>query len=166
MIHIEMIRQNTNHPDKSLRHQGRAWCEVTGQHFEAQGPAPIYKLMTLLWLHGHSGAEFEVYDDLSPFERPGGLALLGKVRNWARLVKGKSKFDQKAQNDPIFTPAERIVVAKAARRVTPQSAPSSGDQAPTVPVSLQVDPRLPGEGRRSRGRFPQLANRSPGVAGA
>ena len=124
MIHIEMIRQNTNHPDKSLRHQGSASCEVAGQHFEAQGPAPIYKLMTLLWLHGHRGKDFEVRDNLSPFGNPGGLAMFGKVRNWARLVKGKPKFDQKAQIDPIFTLAERNVVAKAAGRVTSQSAPS------------------------------------------
>ena len=127
---------------------------------------PISKLVTLLWLHGHRGADFEVYDDVSPTGRPGGLAMTGRIRNWARLVKGKPKFDQKAQIDPVFTPAESNVVTKAAGTVTPQRAASSGDQAPTVPVSLQVDPRLPGDVRRSRGRFPQLANRSPGVAGA
>ena len=82
MIRIDMIRQDTRHPDKRLRHQGRASCEVGGQRFEAQGPAPIYRLATLLWLHGHGGAEFEVWDDLSPFGNPGGLAMTGEVRNW------------------------------------------------------------------------------------
>ncbi len=43
----------------------RAICEVADRRFEAQGPAPIYKLVTLLWLHGHGGAVFEVWDDLS-----------------------------------------------------------------------------------------------------
>ena len=28
MIRIDLTRQDTRHPDKRLRHQGRAWCEV------------------------------------------------------------------------------------------------------------------------------------------
>ncbi len=87
MIRIEMICQDTRHPDKRKRHHGRASCEVAGRRFEATGPAPIYRIATLLWLHGHSGAEFEVWDDLSPFGKPGGLAMRGKVRNWAYLVR-------------------------------------------------------------------------------
>ncbi len=79
-IRIDMIRQNTSHPDKCCRHQGRASCVVAGQHFAAEGPAPIYRLTTLLWLHGHGGAAFEVYDDVRPTGRPGGLAMRGKVR--------------------------------------------------------------------------------------
>ncbi len=62
MIRIDMLRQDTNHPDRRRRHQGRASCEVAGRRFEAEGPAPIYKLTTLLWLHGHGGAGFEVWD--------------------------------------------------------------------------------------------------------
>ncbi len=53
MLRVQMIRQDTNHPDKRRRHQGRASSEVADRCFEAQGPAPIYKLTTLLWLHGH-----------------------------------------------------------------------------------------------------------------
>ncbi len=119
----------------------RATCEVAGRRFETQGPAPIYKLATLLWLHGHRGKEFEVWDDLSPFGKPGGLAMRGKVRNWARLVYGKSKFDRKAVPNPNFTSIERSVVAEAAGRVadTPQRVPSSGDQARTVPISRKED---------------------------
>ena len=51
---------------------------VASRRFEAWGPAPIYKLATLLWLHGHGGEHFEVWDDLSPFGRPGGLAMRGR----------------------------------------------------------------------------------------
>ncbi len=69
MIRVQMIRSDMRHPDRHRRHQGRAWCQVAGRRFEAQGPAPIYKLATLLWLHGHGGAAFEVYDDRS---HPGG----------------------------------------------------------------------------------------------
>jgi hypothetical protein len=139
MIRINMTRQDTNHPDKRLRHHGRAWCEVGDQHFEAEGPAPIYKLTTLLRLHGHGGEKFEVWDDLSPFGNPGGLAMTGRVRNWARLINGKPKFDQKAAREPDFTPAERNVVAEAAGRVTgsPQRVPSSGDKARTKPFPLR-----------------------------
>ena len=50
MILIDMMRQDTRHPDRRRRHQGRASCEVAGRRFEAEGPAPIYKLATLLWL--------------------------------------------------------------------------------------------------------------------
>jgi len=88
---------STRHPDRRRRHQGRASCEVAGGRFEAEGPAPIYKLTTLLWLHGHGGADFEVWDDVSPTGKPGGLAMRGQVRNWARLVKGKPGFNRQAR---------------------------------------------------------------------
>ncbi len=117
MIRIDMICQDTRHPDKRRRHQGRAWCEVAGRRFETKGPAPIYKLATLLWLHGHHGKEFEVWDNLSPFGKPGGLAMTGKVRNWARLVKGKPKFKKDASFETDFSPQERELVARAAGRV-------------------------------------------------
>ena len=87
-ICIDLTRQNANHLDKCRRHPGRAICEVAGGRFETRGPAPIYRMATLLWLHGYGGAEFEVWDDLSPFGNPGGLAMRGRVRNWARLVRG------------------------------------------------------------------------------
>ena len=56
MIRIDVIRQDTRHPGKRRRHQGRASCQVAGRRFEAQGPAPVYRLVTLLWLHGHGAA--------------------------------------------------------------------------------------------------------------
>ena len=89
MIRIDLTRQNINHPDHSKRHPARASCEVGGQRYETTAPGLIYKLSTLLWLHGHGGERYEVWDDVSPFGRPGGLALRGPVRNWARIVKGK-----------------------------------------------------------------------------
>ncbi len=105
MIRVQMIRSDMRHPNKRRRHQGRAICEVAGQRFEAEGPAPIYKLVTLLWLHGHGGGSFEVYDDIDPFGRPGGLALTGQVRNWARLVNDKLSFDKDAPSNPTSHPS-------------------------------------------------------------
>ena len=81
------------------------------------GPAPIYKLTTLLWLHGHGGVGFEVWADRNPFGKPGGLALRGRVRNWALLVKGKPNFTRKAKPDSDFMPDEREVIARAAGTV-------------------------------------------------
>ncbi len=156
MIRVQMIRSDMRHPNKRRRHQGRAICEVAGRRFEADGPAPIYKLATLLWLHGHCGEEFEVWDDRSPTGKPGGLAMRGRVRNWARLVKGKSRFDRKALHDPVFTPAERNVVAEAAGRVTgtPQRVPSSGDNPRTAPISLQDGPEDPRKDDMAPARIP------------
>ena len=91
VIRIDMTQQDTRHPDESLRHWGSASCEVAGRRFQAQGPAPVYKLSTLLWLHGHSGEYFEVYDDLTPFGNPGGLAMRGKVRNWVSPPLGSGE---------------------------------------------------------------------------
>ncbi len=131
MIRIEMIRQNTNHPNRSGRHPSQASCEVAGQRFEVQGPALNYKLITLLWLHGHGGEEFEVWDDLSPFGNSGGLSMSGRVRNWARLANGKPTFERKTVPEPDFTPSEREIVTRAAGTVAglPQRVPSSGGLA-------------------------------------
>ncbi len=92
----------------------RASCEIAGRRFETQGPAPIYKITTLLWLHGHGGAAFEVYDDLSPTGKPGGLAMRGKVRNWSRLERGKPVFDKDAPSEVEFLSYERDLIAQAA----------------------------------------------------
>ena len=116
MIRIDMTCQDTRHPDKRRRHHGRAWCEVAGRHFDTEGPAPIYRMATLLWLHGHGGETFEVWDDVSPFGKPGGLAMRGTVRNWASFEtpKGNPIFKMQSQPGPDFTPEQRAVVAKAA----------------------------------------------------
>jgi len=107
---------------------------VAGRRFETEGPAPIYKLTTLLWLHGPGGADFEVWDDVSPFGKPGGLAMRGKVRNWARLVKGKLGFNRQAQSEEDFTPEERTAIAQAAGTVTAlmESAPPGVANARTA----------------------------------
>ncbi len=125
MIRIDMLRQDTNHPDRRRCHQGRASCEVAGRRFEAEGPAPIYKLTTLLWLHGHGGVGFEVWDDRCPFGKTGGLAMHGQVRNWARLVKGKPVFGKDAPSEVDFSPEERDLVAQAAGRVADLAEPAS-----------------------------------------
>ncbi len=144
-IHIDMTQQNSNHASKRRRHQGRAWCEAAGRHFEAQGPAPIYKLATLLWLHGHRGKGFEVWDDLSPFGNPGGLAMRGRVRNWARLVKGKVTFDRQAAPTTEFAPDEVDLITRAAGRVSDAvgiDSPAPGN-ARTAPISVRDGPEYP-----------------------
>ncbi len=152
MIRIDMIRQNTNHPDKRRRHQGRAACELDGRRYETIRPAPIYKLSTFLWLHGRGGARFEVHDDVSPTARPGGLAMTGRVRNWARLVKGKITFDRQAEPATEFTPYEVNLIARAAG---------------TVSDAAEIDSPAPGNARTGATRpsdgpdHPQEGDRAP-----
>ncbi len=120
----------------------------------------MYKIVTLLWLHGHDGEPFEVWDDLSPFGKPGGLAMTGRVRNWARLVKGKPNFTRKSQPDPDFTPDERKAIARAAGTVVdmagvpaasglpgavcatrPADGPEHPQEQDRAPVALVTAPR-------------------------
>ena len=117
VIRINMIRQEARHPDKRRRHQGRTSCKVAGRRFETEGPAPIYMLVTLLWLHGHGGEHFEVWDDRSPFGRPGGLAMTGRVRNWVLISNGRPVFTKDARPDPSFTLDEQKLVARVAGQV-------------------------------------------------
>ncbi len=96
-------------------------------------------------LHGLGGADFEVWDDLSPFGKPGGLAMTGRVRNWARLVKGKPSFDRQAKPAPEFTPDEVDLIARAAGRVSDAveiDSPAPGN-APTAPISVRDGPEYP-----------------------
>ncbi len=155
MIRIEFTRQNSNHPGRRKRHPSRASCEVAGRRFEAEGPAPIYKLATLLWLHGHGGAAYEVWDDRSPFGKPGGLAMRGRVRNWARMVKGKVTFDRQAETAVDFAPDEVDLIARAAGRVSDAAetdSPAPGN-AHTAPISVRVGANYPcrGVGAPARG---------------
>ncbi len=145
MIRIDMLRQDTRHPDKRRRHQGRASCEITGRRFEADGPAPIYKLATLLWLHGHGGGSYEGYDDIDPFGRPGGLAMTGRVRNWASFEtpNGKPMFRMKSQPDPDFTPEQPVTAAKAAGAVVSMDADSRRTFAPGCATSPSDGPEYP-----------------------
>ncbi len=158
MIRIDMLRQDTNHPDTRRRHPGRAVCELDGRRFEAQGAASIYKLSTLFWLHGHGGEEFEVWDDRDPFGKPGGLALRGQVRNWVRIVKGKPVFNKDASSEMDFSPHERTMVEQAAGRVarltkTDSARPENAHTARSRPPDGPEHP-------------PGLERPSAGVAGA
>jgi len=147
MVLIDMTQQNTNHPDRCRCHQGRAICEVAGRRFETEGPAPVYKLTTLLWLHGHRGKEFEVWDDVSPFGKPGGLAMTGRVRNWAsfQTPKGMPMFRMKSQLNPDFTPEQRATAAKAAGVVVSMGADSRATFAPGCATSPSDGPEYPQE---------------------
>ncbi len=155
MICFNMSCQDTRHPDRHRRHPGRAWCEVGSHRYEASGPVPIYKLTTLLWLHSHGGAEFEVWDDFSPFGESGGLAMTGRVRNWARLVKGKVTFGRQAKPAVEFAPDEVDLIARAAGRVSDAAetdSPAPGN-AHTAPISVRVGANYPcrGVGAPARG---------------
>ncbi len=136
MIRINSITPNTNTSDKRRRHQGRANCEVAGRRFETKGPAPIYRMATLLWLHGHIDAYFAVYDDRSPTGGPGGLALTGRVRNWARFVTGKPTFGRDAPSEVDFSPHERGLIARTAGSVAEIDSPRPENGRPAA-VSIQ-----------------------------
>ena len=145
MIHIQMIRGNTRDPDRRKRHPSRASCEVAGRRFETEGPAPIYKLTTLLWLHGHGGEDFEVWDDVSPFGKPGGLAMRGRVRNWALVSNGRPVFTKDAKPDPSFTPHEQKLVARTAGQVMELAEQDSSRayKARTYATRPSDDPSIP-----------------------
>ena len=151
MIRVQMIRSDMRHLDRRRRHQGRVWCEAAGRRFEAHGPAPIYKLATLLWLHGHDGADFEVWDDRSPSGKPGGLAMRGQVRNWASFEtpKGMPMFRMKSQPDPDFTPEQRAAVVKAAGVVVSMDADSRETLSPGRVTRPADGPRYPQEQDRA-----------------
>ena len=126
-IRIDMVRQETNNPNAKLNHFGWASCDLARRHYATKGPAPIYKLLTLLWLHGHHGKRFQVWDNLSPYGNPGGLAMRGKVRNRARLVKGRPAFLKDALFKPEFSGSERELIAKGAGSVTTIDSPAPGN---------------------------------------
>ena len=116
-----------------------------GRRYEATGPAPIYKLSTLLWLHGHGGEDFEVWDDRDPFNKPGGLAMTGRARNWASFEtpKGMQMFRMKSQPDPDFTPEQRAAAAKAAGVVVSMDADSRRTFAPGCATRPSDGPKYP-----------------------
>ena len=151
MIRIDLTRENSNHPDRKERHPSRESCEVGARRYETVGPASIYKLTTLLWLHGHGGVAFEVWDDRDPFGKPGGLALRGRVRNRARLVNGKPKFNKDAPSETDFSPHERDLIARAAGRVSGAAEIDSPrpDNARTARSHPLDGPRYPRERDRA-----------------
>ena len=143
MIRIDLMRENSNHPDRKKRHLSRASCEVGGQHYETAGPA----IVTLLWLHGYSGERFEVWDDRDPFGKPGGLGLCGRVRNWASFEtpKGMPMFRMKSKLDPDFTTEQRVIVAKAAGLVVSCDADSRETLSPGRTTRSLGGPNYPQE---------------------
>ena len=108
------------------------------RRYETVGPAPTCKIITILWLHGHGGEQFEVWDDLSPFGKPGGLAMYGQIRNWVRLVNGSPKFDKDAPAETDFSPRDQEMIARAAGRVfdsvkTDSPRPDNGRTGASLP---------------------------------
>ena len=115
-----------------LRGPKIATCQIGGRRFEAKGMPAIYRLVTLLWLHGHGGEAFEVWDDQSPFGNPGGRAMHGRVQNWAsfKTPKGAPMFRMRSKPDPDFTPEQRAVAVAAAGTVVPCDTDSRRTPAP------------------------------------
>ena len=99
-----MIRSGTRHLDRRRRHQGRASCEVTGRRFEVQGSAPIYMLATRLWVHGHGGADYEVYDDRCV----GRMSRMNEKVDWNSMAaqRGHTKSGGRQKGTPNRVTAE------------------------------------------------------------
>ncbi len=114
--------------------------------------------MTLLWLQGHGGEDFEVWDDRDPFGKPGGLALRGRARNWARIVKGKPTFNKDASSEVDFSPHDRKMVEQAAGRVARLTGTDSAR-----PENAHTARSRPRDGPDSP---PAIDGHSTGVSGA
>ena len=99
-----MIRSDTRHLDRRRRHQGWASCEVTGRRFEVQGSAPIYMLATRLWVHGHGGADYEVYDDRCV----GRMSRMNEKVDWNSMAaqRGHTKSGGRQKGTPNRVTAE------------------------------------------------------------
>ncbi len=125
--------------------ESRCWCGVATMASLTKSKLAIHKIVTLLWLHGHGGEHFEVWDDVSPFGKPGGLAMRGRVRNWASFEtpNGKPMFRMKSQPDPDFTPEQRAPVAKAAGVVVSCDAVSRDTHTPGCASSPSDGPSTP-----------------------
>ncbi len=83
--------------------------------------------------------------EMSPTGKPGGLAMRGKVRNWARLVRGKVNFDRQAKPATEFTPKEVELIARAAGRIFDAAgidSPAAGNARP-APISVRDSPEYP-----------------------
>ncbi len=125
---------------------GRQWLPRTTSRFALFfGPAPVYRMLTLLWRHGHGGAAFEVYDDLSPTGKPGGLAMRGRVQNWSRLVSGKPLFDKDAPSEVEFLSYERDLIDRAAGSAV-EIASARPENAGTAATPTSDGPKYPQDG--------------------
>ncbi len=78
--------------------------------------------------------------------------MTGRVRNWARLVKGKISFDRRAEPEPEFTEEQRVAVGKAAGMVTDlgqKSQAGGGERAVCATRHLDGPDYPPMEGEAS-----------------
>ncbi len=103
------------------------------------------------FLRAVPGQEREVWDDVSPTGKPGGLAIRGRVRNWARLVKGKPVFGKDALSEMDCSQHERKLVARAAGRVVDLAEMDS-----PRPENARTDATRPSDGPE----YPQQQDRT------
>lgn len=85
---------------------------------------------------------------MSPTGKPGGLAMRGKVRNWAYLVRGKPSFTRKTQPDPDstgsrFGKAGSTIGAVAGGLIAPapEAAPPTARPEPAPAPTAQLGAR-------------------------
>ena len=122
-IRIELTRAVTSCPREEWQ-PSRARCVVDGKAYETEGPASIFKIVTLLDQAGFRGKGFEVFDNQSPFGSPGGLALTGQVRSYMR--------DDLRREGIYWTDGIRVPPRNLAREVIP--APPTRATAPSRPL--------------------------------
>ena len=86
---------------------------------------------------------------MSPTGKPGGLAMRGKVRNWAYLVRGKPSFTRKMQPDPDSTGSRfgkagstTGAVAGSLIAPAPEAAPPTARPEPAPAPTAQLGARL------------------------
>ena len=114
LIRIELTMAVTSCPREEWQ-PSRARCVVDGKAYETEGPASIFKIVTLL------DQGFEVFDNQSPFGSPGGLALTGQVRSYMR--------DDLRRDGISWTDGIRVPPRNLSREVIP--APPTGATAPS-----------------------------------
>ena len=119
-IRIELTMAVTSCPRAEWQ-PSRARCVVDGMSYETEGPASIYKIVTLLDQAGYHGEAFEVFDNQSPFGGPAGLALTGQVRSYMQ--------DDLRREGIYWTDGIRVPPRNLAREVIP--APPTGATAPS-----------------------------------
>lgn len=82
---------------------------------------------------------------MSPTGRPDGLAMAGRVRNWAPISNGRPVFTKDAKPDPSFTPHEQKLVARTAGQVMElaEQGSSRAYKARTYATRPSDDPEYP-----------------------
>jgi hypothetical protein len=94
--------------------------------------------------------------DVSPFGKPGGLAMTGHVRNWAGFKgKGKLSFTARSKPRPTFTSDELALIATVA-----------GNVSKIAPPGLPEEPHSAISPSDGRGHYPAALDGAHGAPAA